>query len=96
MALILIGIEGFFRMSWLACLVGRTCLGELGCDFNVIWFPSERLGVAHFCPAMMVFSNFIFYQGLVDLSLVGGSYIWLNNQESHSWAKIDRFLVSLA
>jgi len=30
MALILIEIEGFFGMSWLACSIGGTCLGVLG------------------------------------------------------------------
>jgi hypothetical protein len=30
MALILIGIESFFGMSWLVCSFGRTCLGALG------------------------------------------------------------------
>jgi hypothetical protein len=29
-ALILIGIEGFFGISWLICLVGGTWLGVLG------------------------------------------------------------------
>jgi uncharacterized membrane protein (UPF0136 family) len=29
MALILIGIKGFFGMSWLVCLVSGTCLGVL-------------------------------------------------------------------
>jgi hypothetical protein len=30
MALIRIGIEGFYGMNWLACSVGETCLGVLG------------------------------------------------------------------
>jgi hypothetical protein len=30
MALIFMGIEGSFGMTWLVCLVGRTCLGALG------------------------------------------------------------------
>jgi hypothetical protein len=29
----------------------------------------------------------------MDLSLVGGTYTWLNNRESPSWSKIDKFLV---
>lgn len=41
-ALIQIGIEGFYGMSWLACSVGGTCLGVLGGNFNVTHFPSER------------------------------------------------------
>jgi hypothetical protein len=44
---------------------------------------------------MMDFSDFIFEQGLMDLPLVGGSFMWSNNWESPSWSRIDRFLVSL-
>jgi hypothetical protein len=42
-------------------------------DFNVTHFPSERLGEARFCPALMEFFDFIFDKGLMDLPLVGGS-----------------------
>jgi hypothetical protein len=34
MALILTGIEGFFGMNWLVCLVSRTCLSALGVIFR--------------------------------------------------------------
>jgi len=30
----------------------------------------------------------------MDLSLVGGTFTWLNNGDSPSWSRIDRFLVS--
>jgi hypothetical protein len=30
MAITLMGIEGFFGMNWLVCLIGATCLGVLG------------------------------------------------------------------
>jgi hypothetical protein len=50
----------------------------IGGDFNVTQFPSERLGKGHFTPAIAKFSYFIFYQGLMDLLLVGGTFIWLN------------------
>ena len=33
----------------------------IGGDFNITHFPSERLGEAHLCPAMVEFSDFIFY-----------------------------------
>ena len=32
----------------------------IGGEFNVTRFPSERLGEARFCPAMMEFSDFMF------------------------------------
>lgn len=41
-------------------------------DFNATHFSSERLGEAHFCLVMVEFSHFIVYQGLIDISLVGG------------------------
>jgi hypothetical protein len=45
---------------------------------------------------MLEFSYFIFYPGLMDPSFVGGTFTWLNNRESPSWSRIDRFLVFLA
>jgi hypothetical protein len=48
-------------------------------DFNITRFPSEKLGEAGFCPAMGEFSNFIFDKGLMDLPLVGGTFMWSNN-----------------
>jgi endonuclease/exonuclease/phosphatase family metal-dependent hydrolase len=43
---------------------------------------------------MMEFSDFIYEQGLMDLSLAGRSYTWSNNQDISYWSCIDRFLVS--
>jgi hypothetical protein len=93
MDLILIGIEGFFWMSWLVCSTGGICVVHWG-DFNVTRFPSDRLGEACLCPAMVEFSDFIFYKGMMDLPLVGRTFTWLNNWESPSWSIINRFLVS--
>jgi hypothetical protein len=53
MALILIGIEGFNGMNWLACLASGTCHGVLGVIFIVTRFPSERSGATRLCSAMM-------------------------------------------
>lgn len=39
MALILIGIEGFYGMNWLACIVVGTCLGV----FEVILMSLDSL-----------------------------------------------------
>ena len=47
-------------MAW--CLVG---------DFNIIRYPSERLGCESFSPAMFAFSDFIESNSLVDLPLEG-------------------------
>jgi exonuclease III len=63
----------------------------IGGDFNVIRFPSERLGNSRFVPAMEEFSRFIFDRGLVDIPLRGGQFTWSNG---HSWSRIDRFLLS--
>ncbi|KAG6633254.1 hypothetical protein CIPAW_12G035100 [Carya illinoinensis] len=60
-------------------------------DFNVVRFPSERLGDSRLRPAMSNFSDCIFDLGLVDLPLMGGAFTWSNNQP---WSKLDRFLVS--
>jgi hypothetical protein len=43
-------------------------------DFNVTRFPSERSGEACLCSIMTDFSDFISYQDLMDLPLVGCSF----------------------
>jgi hypothetical protein len=43
---------------------------------------------------MMKFYDFIFYQGLMDLPLVGGTFTWLINWDLLAWPIIDRFLLS--
>jgi hypothetical protein len=43
-------------------------------DCNVTRFPSERLGEACYCLAMLEFFYFISEQGLMDIPLVGGSF----------------------
>ena len=50
----------------------------MGGDFDVVRFPSERFGSTVFTVAMREFSDFIFEQGLIDLSLEGGSFTWSN------------------
>ena len=63
-------------------------------DFNVVRFPSERLGSNSFTAAMREFSNFISKQGLIDLPLQGGTFSWSNSREVASKARLDRFLFS--
>ncbi len=46
-------------------------------DFNVIRFPSERLGCRRLSPPMLEFSDFIEDLNLVDLPLGGGGrFTW--------------------
>ena len=71
-------------MAW--CLVG---------DFNIIRYPSERLGYESFSPAMFTFSDFIESNSLVDLLLEGASFTWFRDSGIPSMSRIDRALVSL-
>ena len=59
----LIGIQQLWDVPW--CYIG---------DFNIIRFPSERLGRSRLTPAMEIFSEFIEELNLIDLPLEGGSY----------------------
>ena len=76
----LVGLNNWWNLSW--------CLGG---DFNVISFPSERLGAGRFTCCMYDFSNFISLHGLMDNPLEGGLYTWSN---STSATRLDRFLFS--
>ena len=71
-------------MAW--CLVG---------DFNIIRYPSERLGCESFSPAMFAFLDFIESNFLVDLPLEGASFTWFRDSRLPSVSRIDRALVSL-
>ena len=71
-------------MAW--CLVG---------DFNIIRYPSERLGCESFSLAMFAFSDFIESNFLVDLLLEGASFTWFRDSGFPSMSRIGRALVSL-
>ena len=71
-------------MAW--CLVG---------DFNIIKYPSERLGCELFSPAMFAFSDSVESNSLVDLSLEGAFFTWFRDSSIPSMSRIDRALVSL-
>ena len=79
----LCGLNSWWSVPW--------CVGG---DFNVVKFPSERLGSNCFTIAMREFSNFISEQGLIDLPLQGGTFTWSNSREAALKARLDRFLFS--
>ena len=78
----LAGLISWWNLPW--------CLGG---DFNVIHFPSERLGAGRFTRCMNDFLDFISHHGLMDNPLEGGLFTWSN---STSASRIDRFLLSPA
>jgi exonuclease III len=72
------GVHSWWDVPWV-----------VGGDFNVVRFPSERLGATHLTTAMQDFSDFISSTGLMDIHMVGGRYTWSNSQ---SRSRLDRFL----
>ena len=79
----LIGIQQLWDVPW--CYMG---------DFNVVRFPSERLGGLCLTLAMENFSKFIEELNLIDLPLEGGSYTWSSGLDQPTMSRIDRVLVS--
>ena len=74
------GLHSWWNVPW--CVLG---------DFNVVCFPTERLGTINFTQAMHDFLDFISVHGLLDIPMAGGRYTWSN---SVSRSKIDCFLFS--
>ena len=79
----LAGIHSWWNVPW--------CIGG---DFNVVRFPSERLGANSFSSAMLDFSDFISEHNLIDLPLKDGTFTWTNSRVVASWSRLDRFLLS--
>lgn len=79
----LVGVHHFWNVPW-------CCIG----DFNIVRFPSERLGNSRLTPAMELFSEFIEDLNLIDLPLERGSYTWSSGSNQPSMSRLDRVLVS--
>ena len=79
----LFGLSSWWNVPW--CVSG---------DSNVVRFPSKRFGSTFFTATMQELSNFILEQGLIDLSLQGGTFTWSNSREVVLKARLDRFLFS--
>uniref|UniRef100_A0A2N9HYC0 Protein kinase domain-containing protein n=1 Tax=Fagus sylvatica TaxID=28930 RepID=A0A2N9HYC0_FAGSY len=59
----LAGIASWWEVPW--------CVGG---DFNIVRYPSERVGATDFSPSMREFTDFIFSMGLLDLPMDGGNF----------------------
>ena len=79
----LVGIQQLWEVPW--CYIG---------DFNIVRFPSERLGGSRLTSAMENFSKFIEELSLLDLPLEGGSYTWSSRSDKPSMSRFDKVLVS--
>ena len=62
-------------------------------DFNVICFPTEKIGAATFISTMHDFSDFVSTYGLMNIPLEGANFTWSNNCKTASISRIDRFLL---
>jgi hypothetical protein len=76
----LAGIASWWEVPW--------CVGG---DFNIVRYPSERVGSTTLSHSMRDFSEFIFTMGLLDLPMEGGNFTWSN---ARSRSRLDRFLCS--
>ena len=79
----LVGVQQYWNVPW-------CCIG----DFNIVRFPSERLGNSRLTLAMELFSEFVEDLNLIDLPLERGSYTWSRGSDRPSMSRIDRVLVS--
>lgn len=70
---------------------GPWCIGG---DWNIIRFPSEKLGGTRISADMRLFSDWINPHSLVDLQLKGASFTWSNHQSNPAMSRLDRFLVT--
>ena len=78
-------IRGIWEEPW--------CLGG---DFNIILSQRERSRQGRITSAMRRFAQIIDDLGLVDLPLQEGLFTWSGGLNNQSWARLDRFLVTLS
>lgn len=64
-------------------------------DFNVVRFQHERLGAQGSKKDSELFNDLIRDLDLIDLSLHGRAFMWSNKRDVPSFARLDRFFVSL-
>ncbi|KAK3229325.1 hypothetical protein Dsin_001206 [Dipteronia sinensis] len=67
----------------------------MGGDFNTVLLEKERRGGVFNKWSARAFNSFILHAKVIDTPLRGMEFTWSNNRESGSWARLDRFLVSL-
>lgn len=70
---------------------GPLCIGG---DWNIIRFPSEKLGCSRISSDMVSFSDWVNKHSLVDLPLGGAMFTWSNHQTSPALSHLDVFLIS--
>ncbi|RVW78488.1 hypothetical protein CK203_050435 [Vitis vinifera] len=70
--------------------------GVLVGDFNITLFQQERSSQRRISSAMRRFAETVDDLELVDLPLQGGEFTWNEGLNNQAWARLDRFLVSLA
>ena len=81
----IVAIRGIWEEPW-----------SLGGDFNIIISQSERSIQGRITSAMRRFAQVIDNLGLVDLPLQGGLFTWSRGLNNQSWARLDRFLMTLS
>ncbi|KAK2637740.1 hypothetical protein Ddye_025535 [Dipteronia dyeriana] len=81
-----------FILTLLQTFTASWCVGG---DFNTVLDPSERIGVSLNLESIRSFASFIAQANIVDIPLHGLSLTWSNNKLRKSWARLDRFLLSL-
>lgn len=62
-------------------------------DWNIIRFPSERVGGNRITSDMQSLLDWINSQSLVDLPLGGARFRWPNHRNPPILSRLDRFLV---
>ncbi|KAK3219709.1 hypothetical protein Dsin_013679 [Dipteronia sinensis] len=67
-------------------------IGIIGGDFNAVLDSHERKGGVGCSVSIRNFRKFVDHAKVVDLPMQGMSFMWSNNMEAESWARLDRFL----